>query len=406
MRAATVTHRFRGSRKHRGSSGEILGNLLLTLWIVLVRSCVVGDNVAMLIPMRRAAAMFMFSCIPLVAVSALAQSQSVLLIPDTSGDKIWAFNAFDGSVISNNFIPNDGRMKQVIQVAQTPQGTFLLADVGNDQGCSADDAVREYSRCGQYIRTLAGPSDGVCNPEGICIAYGKVWFIRLYDGAFETTPGANAIWSMNYDGTGLTQVCASPSFGKTWSLFPYNGGFLVGDILDHNLEFAPLNCATSAPFYTAGQGGGTMRTPQQIQVLPDGTVIAMFFSGSAGASLFSPTGELQGQISTPTGRGVYPLGNGEVMFSGGTQVQAFNPVTSQLRTIVNQITPLSSFRWISPATLLPCPADLNCSSTVDGADLGALLGNWGSAGTGDLDGDGAVNGSDLGILLGNWGSCG
>jgi hypothetical protein len=49
---------------------------------------------------------------------------------------------------------------------------------------------------------------------------------------------------------------------------------------------------------------------------------------------------------------------------------------------------------------------LNCSSTVDGADLGALLGNWGSAGTGDLDGDGAVNGSDLGILLGNWGSCG
>jgi len=360
----------------------------------------------MLIPMRRAAAMFMFSCIPLVAVSALAQSQSVLLIPETFGDKIWAFNAYDCSVISNNFIPNDGRMKQVIQVAQTPQGTFLLADAGNDQDCSADDAVREYSPCGQYIRTLAGPSDGVCNPQGICIAYGKVWFIRLYVGATETTPGANAIWSMNYDGTGLTQVCASPSFGKTWSLFPYNGGFLVGDILDHNLEFAPLNCATSAPFYAAGQGGGTMRTPQQIQVLPDGTVIAMFFSGSAGASLFSPTGELQGQIATPTGRGVYPLGNGEVMFSGGTQVQAFNPVTSQLRTIVDQITPSASFRWISPATLVPCPGDLNCSGVVDGADLGALLGNWGVPGIGDLDGDGNVNGGDLGILLGNWGSCG
>jgi hypothetical protein len=94
------------------------------------------------------------------------------------------------------------------------------------------------------------------------------------------------------------------------------------------------------------------------------------------------------------------------MFSGGTQVQAFNPVTNQLRTIVNQITPLASFRWISPATLAPCPADLNCSSIVDGADLGALLGNWGLPGTGDLDGDGNTNGSDLGILLGNWGSCG
>jgi hypothetical protein len=38
--------------------------------------------------------------------------------------------------------------------------------------------------------------------------------------------------------------------------------------------------------------------------------------------------------------------------------------------------------------------------------LGALLGNWGLPGTGDIDADGNTNGSDLGILLGNWGSCG
>jgi hypothetical protein len=374
---------------------------------VLVPLGEAGHNVAMKVLHRLVA---MLPCIPCLALAASAQAQSVLLIPDTSADKIWAFNAFDGALISNNFIPSDGRMKQVIQLAQTPQGTFLLADVGNDQGCSADDAVREYSSCGQYIRTLAGPSDGVCNPEGICIAYGKVWFIRLYDGANETTPGVNAIWSMNYDGSGLTQVCASPSFGKTWSLFPYNGGFLVGDILDNNLEFAPLSCATSAPFYTFGQGGGVMRQPQQINSLADGSVVAMFFSSSSGSSpgvyFFSPTGEFQGQFATPASRGVHPLGNGEILCSGGTQVQAFNPVTSQFRTIVNQITPLASFRWISAATLVPCPVDLNCSGVVDGADLGALLGNWGAPGTGDLDNDGVVSGSDLGILLGNWGSCG
>jgi hypothetical protein len=49
---------------------------------------------------------------------------------------------------------------------------------------------------------------------------------------------------------------------------------------------------------------------------------------------------------------------------------------------------------------------LNCSGVVDGADLGALLGNCCIPGTGDIDADGNTNGSDLGILLGNWGSCG
>lgn len=57
-----------------------------------------------------------------------------------------------------------------------------------------------------------------------------------------------------------------------------------------------------------------------------------------------------------------------------------------------------------------CPADIAPFSahdgTVNGADLGLLLSNWGIAGAGDLNGDGVVNGTDLGILLGSWGACG
>ncbi|MBL9147741.1 MAG: hypothetical protein JNM94_03525 [Phycisphaerae bacterium] len=52
-----------------------------------------------------------------------------------------------------------------------------------------------------------------------------------------------------------------------------------------------------------------------------------------------------------------------------------------------------------------CPADLDNSGTIDGADLGLLLGNWGGSGTGDIDGNGSVDGADLGQLLGAWGAC-
>lgn len=52
----------------------------------------------------------------------------------------------------------------------------------------------------------------------------------------------------------------------------------------------------------------------------------------------------------------------------------------------------------------PCPSDLNGDEQVDGADLGLMLGSWGSGG-GDVNGDGTTNGADLGLLLGAWGPC-
>lgn len=58
-----------------------------------------------------------------------------------------------------------------------------------------------------------------------------------------------------------------------------------------------------------------------------------------------------------------------------------------------------------PGGCVVCEEDLNGDSVVDGADLGALLGNWGHGGVGDFDGNGTVDGADLGGLLGAWGSC-
>lgn len=52
----------------------------------------------------------------------------------------------------------------------------------------------------------------------------------------------------------------------------------------------------------------------------------------------------------------------------------------------------------------PCPEDLNNDGVVDGADLGLLLGSWGTSG-GDVSGDGLTNGADLGLLLGAFGPC-
>ena len=51
--------------------------------------------------------------------------------------------------------------------------------------------------------------------------------------------------------------------------------------------------------------------------------------------------------------------------------------------------------------------DFNLDGCVDSADLGILLGLWGSTDppVGDLNGDGEISAADLGLLIGNWAPC-
>lgn len=71
--------------------------------------------------------------------------------------------------------------------------------------------------------------------------------------------------------------------------------------------------------------------------------------------------------------------------------------------------PFSGNFRIGPYTTLvfsqngPSRFDLNGDWSVDGSDLGIMLGQWSGAGSADFNGDGVVDGVDLGALLGAWG---
>ena len=56
---------------------------------------------------------------------------------------------------------------------------------------------------------------------------------------------------------------------------------------------------------------------------------------------------------------------------------------------------------------LPCFGDVNGDGRVDAADLGLILGSWGSCSgcPGDLDGNGVIDAADLGLLLAAFGPC-
>ena len=65
---------------------------------------------------------------------------------------------------------------------------------------------------------------------------------------------------------------------------------------------------------------------------------------------------------------------------------------------------ITAFDFIAPP-VNDCVGDLNGDLFVDGADLGLLIGGWGTSGIGDLNDDGSIDGADLGLMIGAWGSC-
>jgi hypothetical protein len=75
------------------------------------------------------------------------------------------------------------------------------------------------------------------------------------------------------------------------------------------------------------------------------------------------------------------------------------------RLTVVAVTSLTACLWNTNVQGGNCPADGNGDDVVDAADLGSLLGAWGTASASDLNGDGTTDAADLSILLGAWGPC-
>ena len=116
-------------------------------------------------------------------------------------------------------------------------------------------------------------------------------------------------------------------------------------------------------------------------------------------STWSPLGS--GMIFLGGGNGtvfaltVFDDGTGPALFAGGGFITAGGIPASNIA------------RWNGCAGF--APVDLNGDGVVDGADLAALLTQWGAcpqqgACSADLNNDGVVNGADLSVLLINWGA--
>lgn len=125
----------------------------------------------------------------------------------------------------------------------------------------------------------------------------------------------------------------------------------------------------------------------KLSKLVDGTPVAI--SGDAGAAVFA-SGNCESASTTE---------NTEHLFL--RNLAAGDYVLQLTRKVGTQVAMPIVVSWYMPDT--PVPGDVDGDMVVGGADITALLGQWGGPGTADFDGSGVVDGLDLTVLLSNWG---
>ncbi len=200
--------------------------------------------------------------------------------------------------------------------------------------------------------------------------------------------------------SGCGQVVATESCGNLFKFFDHEGLFLVGDLsayADGDVLLVTGKVCLTCLLVDCGIPYTALIT-DEIKSCNFGGPEDFVFVSECVTALDSACGQVLYNEET----GVQYDTDVEVIFVPGTHLRVEGIANLAFATLCPEDATISVNLQVSDFSA--CGADLNFDGSVDGADLGLLLSDWGACRScdSDLDGDGQVNGSDLGLLLAEW----
>ncbi len=275
----------------------------------------------------------------------------ILLIPDSTNDRIMAFNPVDGSIVDPDFVPPTMGIGTGIEAILAADGNSILL---SDQ---IGDVVHRFDLDGNYLGVFA-PAGGantaiMDNIRGIALdAAGNL--------LVTSASGTNADAVVRFDTAGNNTGTFIPTGGggldSPFDIYGRTGDWLLASIDSDNLIRYDL----------AGTGLGefaqVVTFPEQIAEAANGNVLVANFSNSTteGVIEFGPNGGAQIGRYDPVGlggyRGVFELGNGNILTTTGAGVHEIDRAGNLVQTELSGV----SARFI---TLLVLDADLSITLT-------------------------------------------
>ena len=289
----------------------------------------------------------------------IALSTGLLLIPESTNDRVMAFDPQTGDLVDADFIPADAtNLSTPIHAILSSNGQSILV---SDQ---VEDVVQQYDLDGNYLGVFA-PAGGVDNAildniRGISLESSTGNLLVTVGG------GANddAIAEFDPAGNHLGNRVANGAGGldSPFDVFDDGSGFLVSGITSDAIH-AYLYSGTSA-----GTVAAVNTFPEQIQTIPGGFLVANFSGTQEGVIEFDATGAVVGVYDPPSlagYRGVFELPNGNILTTNGGGVHEIDRLGNLVETKISGV----SARFIERIQIAPPTNTTNCALLTQ-ADIG------------------------------------
>jgi hypothetical protein len=269
-----------------------------------------------------------------------------LLIPESTNDRVMAFDPITGDLLDADFIPTDPDNLSTPIAARPMPGNpnlFLVSD-------QIDDAIQSYDENGAFVSTFAGGDVSILdNIRGIGFNKDSSSILVTVGGGANDDAIAEFDLNGNYQGNFITNGLGGLNSPFDIVYHPQLDQYLVGGITSDAIHIYDTNGAYVGDF-------APLNTfPEQITVFEDGSVGVANFSGTQeGVLIYNQLGVLQNALDPAAlggYRGVYLLGNGNILTTNGGGVHEVDMSGNLVDTKIAGV----SARFITEGILYTAP---------------------------------------------------
>ena len=234
-------------------------------------------------------------------------NQEYLLITDSTSDTVGKYDPYDGTYLGD-LINGVGLFSTPVNAIKGPDGNFYVSD-------QVEDSVFVFDQTGSYLYTYADASDGLNNIRGIDFRGNHLFVTSGDDYVAEFSGPHTRLPNFIQDGSDPFDI-----------LFLPDGRSLLADIqgTTDNIRLYDTDGTLLQILFQ-------ISFPEQVQT--DSVSPGAFLTAGFSANIiqdFELTGTITQTTPYSSGRGVYRLGNGNLLATSSAGVQEIQPGTGAI----------------------------------------------------------------------------
>ena len=243
--------------------------------------------------------------IGLICSSASAQ---LLMMPDSTNNRIVTFDANTGAVVNPNFFALAAGTP--VHAMQVGQEIWVSEQIG--------DRISRWSMTGTSLGAITGALDNVRGMEQV----GNT----VYLATTGTANGAPGRAVAMFDTAGASQGNFATPLSSGFGILFHNGDLLVSsDTANDDIHVYSTTGADKGTFHNSTG----LNFAEQMDHAVNGDVLVAGFSTNQVARLDPTNGNILSTFAASGARGVHQLGNGNIMWTSGTGAFVFDVTTGQ-----------------------------------------------------------------------------